>query len=127
MNVSSPVAAFCGSCGTKVSNNASKFCSSCGDPLTSPAERQVSPPPSPGLPKENIVSVFRKPTSDAHAAKKRAWAFSSGAVFAGLGVINLLVAAMFDLPTNAFIGVVALLVAVCVLGQGLLLLGYTED
>lgn len=74
------------------------------------------------MPRENIISVFRSPASAAHAAKKRAWAFSSGFIFLGIGLVNLLIGG----DVNGMIGVFCLIFGVGLVGQGLLLLGYSD-
>lgn len=77
--------------------------------------------PSGSLPRETIFSIFRRPTSAANAKKKQGWAFSSGFILCGIGALNLLA---HNGPAWGFI---PLLVGVVLVGQGLLLLGYSEE
>lgn len=72
------------------------------------------------MPRESLFSIFRTPVSEVQAAQKRAWAFSSGALFLGIGVLNLMLG-------NVVIGMILLLGGVILLGQGLLLLGYRQS
>jgi hypothetical protein len=117
---------FCSSCGTQANEGAS-FCASCGRPIAAPTATVSDPTHQAGsLPKENIVSVFRSPTSALHAAKKRTWAFSSGLVFIGIGFVNLLVGSA-DKGFNWAIGIIGLIVGISLIGQGVLLLGYQEN
>lgn len=113
---------FCSSCGSKSTEGAG-FCASCGRALdASPSSLNAAVG---SLPKENIVSVFRAPTSAAHAAKKRAWAFSSGAVFIGIGLVNLVIGSS-DKGFNWVIGILALIAGIALVGQALLLMGYGD-
>lgn len=116
---------FCSGCGTRTAAGAA-YCTGCGrslgtvGPNATPLDRGAL-----GLPKENLVSVFRSPVSEDDAARKRTWAFSTGVVAIGVGVVNLFLGAAERGP-NWAIGIVGLIAGIALIGQGILLSGFRQ-